>query len=38
MKTYKNLEEEYKELDGALAYWGDMELHKLIKKWYNKLR
>lgn len=38
MKSYKNLEEEFKELDGALAYWGDEDLHILIKRWYRKLQ
>lgn len=32
------LEEEYRELDLALSYWGDQELHDMIKDWYNKLK
>ena len=39
MKEIKELEikEEFNKLDMALSYWGDQELHDILRKWYNKL-
>lgn len=32
-----NLKEEYEKLDSALSYWGEEDLHKILKSWYDKL-
>lgn len=32
-----NLDMEYRVLDIALNYWSDPKLHKILKKWYNRL-
>jgi len=32
------LKDEYTTLDNALEYWGEEELHKILKMWYDKLK
>jgi len=32
------LKEEYEKLTDALAYWGDEKLHKMLDKWFRKLK